>query len=228
MLRAPAAPHFYVRLFGEAMWNLLKRLRPEDPRRLQAFKARIQTLSWEKPDVVNSMSVLFSAVDDLAEAEVQYYYRRRGTRALISGLARFAAWLLGSIGLLLPLLAGTESTLFKGLGQYGYAFLAAAASCLAANSLFGGTDGHIRFVSTQLNIEKLVTAARVRWCQYLSEPHATQEEIEKGFSIVLAYATDLHTMTIEETGRWGEGLLAELAKYKQSIEARSASGEGGQ
>ena len=49
--------------------------------------------------------------------------------------------------------------------------------------------------------------------------------MDKGFEIVLAYATDLHTTTIEETGRWGEGLLAELAKYRQSIEARSAASE---
>ncbi|WP_153133329.1 SLATT domain-containing protein [Dechloromonas hortensis] len=209
------------------MCNLLKRFRPEDPRRLQAFKARIQVLDWGAQDVVNSLSVLFNAVDDLAEAEVQYYYRRRGTRAWISGLARFAAWLFGSVGLLLPLLAGADSALFKGWSQYGYSFLAAAASCLAANSLFGGTDGHIRFVSTQLNLEKLVTASRVRWCQYLSEPHTTQEEIDKGFNIVLTYATELHTTTIVETGRWGEGLLAELAKYRQLIEARSVSGEGG-
>ena len=87
------------------------------------------------------MSALFLAVDGLAEAEVTYYYRRRGTRALISSITRFIAWLLGSIGLLLPLLAGTSSTTFKELGQFGYAFLATAASFLAANSLFGGTEG---------------------------------------------------------------------------------------
>jgi hypothetical protein len=203
------------------MCSPLKRCRPEDPRRLQAFKARIQPLNWGQQDIVNSMSVLFAAVEDLAEAELQYYYRKRGDRALLSGVSRFTAWLLGSIGLLLPLLAATESVYLKGFSQYGYSFLAAAASCLAANSLFGGTNGHIRFVSSQLKIEQLITASRVRWCQYLSEPHTTQEEIEKGFEIVLSYVTELHAMTIDETGRWADGMLVELEKYKKVLEARA-------
>lgn len=113
---------------------------------------------------MESLSQLFRAVDDLAEAEVSYYYRRRGTRAWISGLARFGAWVFGSIGLLLLLLAATATPDFKAVSQYGYVFLAAAASCLGANSLFGGTEGHIRFVSTQLELEKLITSARIRWC----------------------------------------------------------------
>jgi SMODS and SLOG-associating 2TM effector domain 2 len=200
-------------------------LRSEDPRRIQAFRATLEGLKWDKQNVVASLSKLFSAVDNLAEAEVQYYYRRRGTRAWISGVTRFVAWLLGSIGLLLPLLAGTAAPIFKDWGQYGYAFLAAAASCLAANSLFGGTEGHVRFVSTQLELERLIIASRVGWCKYLAEPHETDEKINQGFSLILAYANNLHATTIIETGRWGDTLLAELAKFQKVVEAKSGTEE---
>ena len=130
-------------------WKWIKLLRTEDPRRLREFRNATQGLVWDDGKVVESLTQLFRAVDKLAEAEVSYYYRRRGTRAWISGIARLSAWLFGSIGLLLPLLAVTTNPGFKEWTQYGYVFLAAAASCLAANSLFGGTEGHIRFVSTQ-------------------------------------------------------------------------------
>lgn len=203
----------------------LQRLRPEDPRRIQAFRSKLDGLNWDKQNVVDSLSILFAAVDDLAEAEVQYYYRRRGTRAWISGTTRFVAWLLGSVGLLLPLLAGTAAPIFKEWGQYGYAFLAAAASCLAANSLFGGTEGHIRFVSTQLELERLITASRVEWCKYLAEPHGTDDEIAQGFSLILAYANSLHTATIAETGHWGETLLAELAKFQKTVESKGGAAD---
>lgn len=201
--------------------KLLQRLRPEDPRRINAFRDKLEALKWDKQNVVVSLSGLFAAVDNLAEAEVNYYYRRRGTRALISGLSRFTAWLLGSIGLLLPLLPDVQ--MFKDWEQYGYVFLAGAASCLAANSLFGGTDGHIRFVSMQLQLEKLITASRVNWCKYLAGAHETDAEIAEGFSLILAYADSLHTATISETGRWGETLLAELANYQSSINARGSA-----
>lgn len=205
----------------------LQRFRPEDPRRIQAFRAKLEGLAWDKQNAVGSLSTLFAAVDDLAEAEVHYYYRRRGTRAWISGVTRIGAWLLGTVGLLLPLLAGTAAPMFKDWGQYGYAFLAAAASCLAANSLFGGTEGHIRFISTQLELERLITASRVGWCKYLAGPHETDDGLAEGFAIILGYANALHTSTIAETGRWGETLLAELAKFQKSIEAKdSTSGKG--
>ena len=82
----------------------MQRFRPEDPRRIQAFRSKVEGLKWDKQSAVGSLSSLFAAVDDLAESEIHYYYRRRGTRAWISGLTRIAAWLLGTVGLLLPLL----------------------------------------------------------------------------------------------------------------------------
>ncbi|SFB61079.1 SLATT domain-containing protein [Azotobacter beijerinckii] len=200
--------------------NWLQCIRSEDPRRIQAFRSKLEGLAWDKNSAVNSLSVLFAAVDDLAEAEVHYYYRRRGTRAWISGLTRTGAWMLGTVGLLLPLLAGTAAPLFKEWGQYGYAFLAAAASCLAANSLFGGTEGHIRFVSTQLELERLIITSRVCWCKYLAGPHETDDDHAEGFALILGYANALHTASIAETGRWGEMLLAELAKFQTSIEVK--------
>ena len=190
--------------------------RPEDPRRMRAFRDRIATLEWDEHHVMDSLSSLFDAVDDLAEAEVRYYYRRRGTRAWVSALSRLGAWLLGSIGLLLPLLAATTIPGFEDAARYGYAFLAAAASCLAANSLFGGTEGHIRFVSTQLELEKLITSARIEWCRF----RANVAGGEKGFALIASYAGEIHATTIAETGRWGETVLRELAKYRKQVESK--------
>ena len=197
----------------------MKQFRPEDPRRLFAFKNATQGLQWDKEHLPESLDQLFRAVDDLATAEVKYYYRRRTTRAWISGVSRSAAWISGTIGLLLPLLAATTNPEFKGWAQYGYAFLAVAASCLGANSLFGGTEGHIRFVSTQLELEKLITKARVSWCRYLATEVNNTQSYDAGFSLIQDYANDLHTTTISETGLWGETIMKELAKYQKDIDS---------
>ena len=195
-------------------------MRPEDPVRLHAFREATQELLWDEEHATESLSQLFRAVDDLAEAEVNYYDRRRTTRALISGISRFVAWVSGTIGLLLPLLAATANPEFRDLAQYGYVFIAIAASCLAANSLFGGTEGHIRFVTTQLELEKLITKARILWCHYLESKVSDSEGHEAGFLLIQDYATDLHTTTISETGRWGEAIMNELAKFQKSIESK--------
>ncbi len=200
--------------------NKDKSMRPEDPVRLRTFRDITQALLWDEEHATESLSHLFRAVDDLAEAEVKYYYRRRTTRAWISGASRIVAWITGTIGLLLPLLAATANPQFKDLAQYGYVFIAIAASGLAANSLFGGTEGHIRFVTTQLELEKLITKARISWCHYLGSSTVGNKDYETGFRLIQDYATELHTITIAETGRWGETIMKELAKFQKSIESK--------
>jgi len=195
--------------------------RTEDPVRIQAFKKAVDALSWNPNDVLASLNSLFGAVDELADAELRYYYRRRRTRAWISGITRLGAWIFGSIGLIIPLLYATNMPAFEGVASFGYVFLATAGSLLAANSLFGGTDGHIRFVTTQLEIERIMIKARVCWCEYMAAQKPSGVDASKGFEKILAYATELHLRTIAETGRWGETLLKELAKYQQDISSKS-------
>ncbi len=188
---------------------------------MRAFREQTAGLTWEPAALAASLGVLFGAVDDLAEKEARYYYRRRGTRAWLSGVTRTCAWLFGSMGLLLPLLASTDGALFRAWGPYGYAFLALAASALAANALFGGSEGHVRFVATQLELEKLITASRIAWCEHLAglnnSGNMTPEEREQGFALILGYATKLHETAISETGRWGEALIAELAQFRDNM-----------
>lgn len=205
----------------------MKNIRPEDPRRLGMFNTATQGLQWDGEHIKESLEQLFRAVDDLATAEIKYYYRRRTTRAWISGVSRMAAWITGTIGLLLPLLAATTNPEFKEWAQYGYAFLAVAASSLGANSLFGGTAGHVRFLSTQLELEKLMTKARVAWCHYLatgvnSAGINSTSNTDAGFALIQNYAHDLHTLSITETGVWGETLMKELAVYQQDIKSNKA------
>lgn len=203
------------------MWWL--KPRTEDPVRIQDFKNVMDALSWSPNDVLASLNSLFSAVDELADAELRYYYRRRRTRAWISGSTRLGAWIFGSIGLIIPLLAATNKPAFEGVASFGYVFLAMSGSLLAANSLFSGTDGHIRFVTTQLEIEMIMTKARICWCEYMAAEEAGSVDASIGFEKVLAYANELHNSTITETGRWGETLLKELAKYGREIDSKSGA-----
>jgi len=203
---------------------LQKHFHPEHPNKIQVFRETLGELRWDKTNSIESFSTLFQAVDCLAEAEVRYYYRRRGTRAWISGVARFSGWLFGSIGLLLPLLAATTNPEFKEMSQFGYVFLAASGSCLSANALFGGTEGHIRFMSTQLELEKLITQARIKWCSYISSVSLEDSSSnEEGFKLIMAYANDLHTITITETGRWGEAVQKELDTFQRKVDSKKTT-----
>ncbi len=207
-----------VAWMGRKPWS---RLFPETPQRMREFRATIEVLRWEAADAVTSIGALFAAVDRLAEAEVEYYFRRRRTRAWISGVCRTGAWGLGSLGVLAPLMDGT------GLGagwageKNGYALLVGAGCFLAANALFAGTAGHVRFVSTQLELERLITERRVAWQRHRALKAGSPDFVAEGFAMIREYAAKLHATTLAETGRWGDTILDELSKYGKHVQPKS-------
>jgi len=203
-----------------------RNLRSEHPRRIKKFRLKIEELNWDQQNSNASLHALFYAVDALAEAEVRYYFRRRRSRAWISGIARFSAWTFGTIGVLLPLLSGTELPALKEVGHLGYACLALAASFLALNALFGGTEGHIRFVATQLDIEKIITSARIKWCNYLTKIEESNQKHDDGFALIQSYANALYARTISEAGRWGEATSKELENFQKEFKIKNKLSPG--
>src|ERR1043165_8534754 len=164
----------------------------EDPRKLEAFKQKLLGLKWESGNEAASLKELFGAVDALAHAEVLYYYSLRRRRSRWSGILRFLAWTLGTIGILLPLAAAAIPNGGAALSPWGYVALAAAAALLAANALLGASAGHVRFVTTQLSLEKLMTLSRLEWSSLESQSKLgpiTPALLSKGFELIQKYAS---------------------------------------
>jgi hypothetical protein len=200
---------------------------PEHPDKLTEFKNVLSGLKWDAPDKLGSLNELFTAVDSLAEAEVRYYFRRRITSRTWSTALRFGSWLFGTLGVLTPLLATTNFPSFWVANQppsgslipWGYFFLAVAAALLGANTLFGATAGHVRFASTQLLLEKIMTVSRIAWCEYLNEAKnsPTEEAMKACFDFIGSYAEAMYSATLSETGNWSEMVIAELNRYASEI-----------
>jgi len=125
----------------------------------------------------------------------------------------------------MPLLASTDPQ-FKALAPWGYVCLAGAVGFFAANSLFGGSSGHVRYVTAQLNLERLLTRFRVDWYAYSASLKAdplTDEQIEKAFAMFCQFVDDYYQIILSVAGNWGEALLAEIEKYRQGVEKRKIS-----
>lgn len=193
----------------------------EDPGRLEAFKSKVSSLSWEVNDLSHSLDSLFYAIDDLAKAEVDYYYKRRKKWSMLSGIFRFFAWFFASIGIIIPLLGSLDKSTDLLFTKLGYVFLAVAGALLAINSLFSWTESHVRYLKTQLAIESLMTGYRIRWCKALMEFKVDGPEIDKAFGLIADYASELHNAIITESGEWGEAILTELKKYEKSANQRN-------
>ncbi len=107
--------------------------RVEDPVRIAEFTERIGKLNWGLQDQRASLNSLFVGLSDLAHAEIRYYYSRRVSSRRLSRTFRFLAWLLGTMGLMVPVvrpvLTGTPDILLS----WGYIAFALAGAVLVAD-----------------------------------------------------------------------------------------------
>lgn len=193
----------------------------EDPGRLKAFMTVIQGIDWASGVTTSNLQPIFNAVDGLAVAEASYYYSARKTRLKWSNGLRLAGWIFGTAGTLIPLAAATRHPRFHDWNPWGYVLIALSAAMFAANALFQGTAGHIRFVTTQLQIERLITLTRLEWVRFVagaSTTKLTEEERGRALDLLKVYATELYTLIISETGEWSQLMQSQIDQYQKNLQ----------
>jgi hypothetical protein len=188
----------------------------EDPVRIKGFLESIQRLDWKDPAV--SLDALCQQAFELLRFEVDYYYRIRQTKRRLSLVFRVAVLIFGSLGMLAPLAEAAK--LHDGVGGMGYLFLAVAGVFLAANSLFAGTSGHGRIVTTQLSLEKVIAVGSVQWNELRSRRGAAPDKaaVEKEmFDFIVKLLETGYQLILDETADWAKSLNESIANYETGI-----------
>lgn len=199
--------------------TLNRRSRVEDPVRLMRFIDVTRSLDWSERDAKPAqLDKLAAAIVDLLKAEVDYYYRTRSTRRLTAGTFRWGAFVLGGAGLIMPLLEAAVPD-WQGLSKFGFVTLALAAACLAGNELFGGTRGHIRSVTTQYKLERLIAGLSLDYQEWRHDggTSAGEDRVAEGFKLLREGAAEGYAILEDETKSWGEAQVAAEAAYGQGV-----------
>lgn len=207
----------------------------EDPRRIAEFARAVAALDW-KPDAYrSSLDTLFLNVNQLVLAEIQYYYTRRCSSRLISKTCRFLAWVLGTIGILVPLVTPALGQSAPGqLLSWGYVAFGAAGAIMIFDTVFAGTQAHQRYTATQLELEKIFTVFVLDWQARLLKltkdasteaAAATKAALELVDSAV-AYAAEVHRAMGAETSAWQDAVSKGLAELKGKIGTVSGGSSG--
>lgn len=193
--------------------------RIEDPLRLSTFADALRNLDWAEPRAGESLDAVAAAVTELFRAEVSYYYNRRKGRRVLGRILRTLAFLIGSAGLLCPLI---EAAGGPALAKSGYVLLAAAAACLAANRLVGGTHGHVRYVTAQYEIERLLSGFAIDWQEWRRDHVAKVPEkgaAAQGFVLLRKLITEVYAVIQQETRAWGEALTTAENELAANLKA---------
>lgn len=211
----------------------------EDPIRIAAFTDALASLDWAPDAYKASLEVLFRRLSDLTHAEIRYYYSRRCSSRRVSKVCRFLAWVLGTVGILVPLVhpaLGAQAP--KEILSWGYIAFGAAGAVMICDTVFAGTQAHQRYTATQLELEKIYTVFALDWQarllkltsdaqaeSALSTKDATANSALELVDGAVAFANELHRAMGAETSAWQETVNKGLAELKGKI--GSASGGAG-
>lgn len=200
--------------------------RVEDPARMKELSDALAALVWDQETTPAALKVVFEQLSRLAHAELRYYYMRRKAAARRAGAFRLLAWLLGTIGVLVPVVQPLFTSLPSTFLNWGYLAIALAGAFVVADSVFSGTEAHSRYVTAQLRIESIFSKFALEWqalrIAYDSQPSslAATALIERA----IAYAGSFHESLGVETAEWKTTM--DRVREQLSQQASSKSGAG--
>ena len=208
-------------------WTSTAVPRVEDPIRIVQLTERIAALSWKAQEQRESLRVLFQSLSDLTQAEIQYYYTQRCSARRLSRFCRAAAWLLGTIGVLVPVLAPVLPVAPASWLSWGYIAFALAGSALVADKTFAGSTAHQRYTRTQLQLEQLYTLFAIEW-QTLVAALDTSPGADRLTAAILRavdYCKALHQTLGAETAEWSATMDAVMEDLKNRTSGKAGRSE---
>lgn len=194
--------------------------RVEDPIRIKLLSDAISSLSWTPKDMRESLLEVFNQLSILTHAELRYYYARRKAAGRRAVIFRIVAWTLGSAGLLLPLLQPLIQPPLPNLLAWGYLSIAVAGSFVVADKVFSGTEGHSRYVGTQLDLERQYTQFALEWqaSMVLYDVQPSAKGAVELLALALKYADSFHKALASETSDW----KATMTRIQGEIEEQTS------
>lgn len=198
---------------------MANKVKVEGVHRISAFLKSTQLLDWENMSE-NAWNELFNQCTTLISHEIEYYYNSRKSSRAWSVFFRSGALAFGTLGFLAPL---AESAGYKGVAVYGYLLFAVSAAFFTANSVFGGTSGHSRYVLTQLRLEKLLALMVVEWQTYRDQGEK-HEDRQSRTEFLIERMTEAYEIILEETNAWGEAAAEALRDYENKVNKGAGAG----
>ncbi|HYC04671.1 MAG TPA: SLATT domain-containing protein [Azospirillaceae bacterium] len=197
----------------------------EQAGKLRETLEALDGLQWRDDTAISCINSVFRTLNEICLSEIEYYERRRGKHRSLAQWAKGLGWFFGTSGLMFPLLAAASDLKVLGWGYFAFGL---AGACFAADNLFGFSRGHIRYVTTQISLERAMSEVAIQWkrLQGQNRIRIGNEEYEKAFDLLEGYCRIIYDLTLGETKEWSLALLKSIDDYRIEIERNRGGGSG--
>lgn len=187
---------------------------------------------WDPTKTKESLQAVFLVTLKQGEVAIEWYQDNIKSKRVWSQLLRSLAIILASVGALLPLVVAAASrfaesdTRLRALvdAQWGYIAFATAAACVAADKFYGFSTGWIRFMKTQLALERALSALRYDWIALVAKV-AGQEPSSDQIQVMLQRLKDFVVLVRgqveQETDAWVLEFQSNLADLANAVKSKS-------
>jgi hypothetical protein len=177
----------------------------------------------------NSLQEVHDYVEALAANLAGWYQGRKKWKKRLSAILRALSILLITAGGMIPLVkatwsAGTPSAGGFDLGQLGYLLIGLGGAAIAFDRFFGFSSGWIRYVTTELAIQRAIDEFRLDWARLTlqlrgAEPNA--EQLEALLQLCRNLAMSVRGQVEQETQSWVLEFHSNLADMEKNLKARA-------
>lgn len=176
---------------------------------------------WDPGDPAKSLALLYKWTVKTTESRIAWYDHSRKPKRAGSQWLRVFSILFAAIGALCPLVDATKIVGDKILlGQWGYVSIALAAAIVGYDKYFGLSTGWMRYIVTQLSLEKALKEFQYDWIIL----YAQQANISTLLQRIKDFSLQVESLVRQETDAWVlefQSNVAELEKVlKTEVETR--------
>ena len=176
---------------------------------------------WDPSDTAKSLALLYKWTVKTAEGRVAWYDQSRKPKRAGSQWLRVFSIFFAAVGALCPLIDATKIVGDKILlGQWGYVSIALAAAIVGYDKYFGLSTGWMRYIVTQLSLEKALKEFQYDWVFLNAQGANTPTLLQR----IKDFSLQIEGLVKQETDAWVlefQSNVAELEKMlKTEVEAR--------
>lgn len=206
---------------------------------IEIQKLKIQDLKWSTTQEIQmSISALYQYAEASANDSINWYGRKKKSKAKMSWILRALAIFLTTLGGLTPIisaLGGSTINLMDGklnvyVGQLGYLFLGLAAGCIAFDRFFGFSSGWMRYISTKMTLEKELSEFRFDWAMMIAKfghQSPTLDQVQLMIQRLKEFLVVVNSSVEQETNTWISEFKSSLADIEKTAKAQGEASKPG-
>ena len=193
--------------------------------RLENFIKNTKTKDVKNKDTIEE---LFNESVNLVFKYLSYYNKKRLSKKFSTNAYRTSIWFFGFIGLALPIVGTSFKFLIdkiaiidsSNLLEFGYGFIMLTAVLVAMKNYTGATKGHIRYITTQLKLEKIIANSIISWNKTThsincaeNEQELTADDCEKLYAVINQLLESSYAEIMNEIKRWGKDIKDDESEF---------------